>query len=91
MQHYMDSKQGADQSTVSFNSYLMGLESQLDEPYTETQLRNHLWCKLRPEIRDYPQMGHYANNCKEPKKEREIAELASDQYYDPAGNESASP
>ncbi|TID16589.1 Zinc finger CCHC-type [Venturia nashicola] len=180
MQHYMDSKQGADQSTVSFNSYLMGLESQLDEPYTETQLRNHLWCKLRPEIRgmlsnyqEIPktrdaivalatrlesnkrkastskpserdqkrrlpqhdaksgsrppassaatnsrlseanstpiqpkggnkdlttiqcfncrQMGHYANNCKEPKKEREIAELASDQYYDPAGNESASP
>jgi hypothetical protein len=47
----MDARQRKDQTAQSFNSFLLGLEDQLDESYTPVQLRGHLWCKLRPDMR----------------------------------------
>jgi hypothetical protein len=51
LQAYMDAAQRPSQSTQDFNSYLLGLESQIQDPYTASQLRGHLWCKLRPDMR----------------------------------------
>lgn len=48
---YEEAKQRDGQSTVNFNTYLMGLESQLPDPLTESQKRNALWAKLRPDMR----------------------------------------
>jgi hypothetical protein len=51
LQQYMDARQRRDQTVQAFNSFLLSLEDQLDERYTPSQLRGHLWCKLRPDMR----------------------------------------
>ena len=50
-QRYHDAHQRVGQKVLQFHQQLMSLERQLDEGYTEGQLRTHLWVKLRPEIR----------------------------------------
>ena len=49
-QRYESAKQGPKQSILSFVNYLEELEADLD-PFTETQKRDNLFNKIRPEIR----------------------------------------
>jgi hypothetical protein len=49
-QKYESAKQGSKQSILSFVNYLEELEADLD-PFTETQKRDNLFNKIRPEIR----------------------------------------
>lgn len=51
LQAYEDAKQREGQTTATFNSYLLTLESQLPDLKSERERRNGLLTKLRPDIR----------------------------------------
>jgi hypothetical protein len=51
-QLYSDARQKPHQSVQEFNQYLLSLENQLDDEYTQEQRRTHLWTKLSPTIQN---------------------------------------
>lgn len=51
MQQYVNATQRSGQPTRSFDNYLRSLEARLDTTYSPEQLRQHLYSKLRPEIK----------------------------------------